>query len=151
MYLVLSHQVQWYVAPAGIMDCTHRNIFTQEEFAFKFARFPALTMLHFRAAAQRRPQAAAMSDREFATQTAQWLCAVREVARAVPATDYVGWHGEHFVVTRASKGDGELEIKELPVRRRLDCGKGVCLGSDDANWLERKDVPIDYEVSGLDA
>lgn len=108
-------------------------------------------MLHLRAAAQRRPQAAAMSDREFATQTAHWLGAVREVARALSSADYIGWHGEHFAVTRMNKGEGELEIKELPVRRRLDCGKGVDLGSDAANWLERKDVPIDYEVSGLDA
>ncbi|KZV63416.1 hypothetical protein PENSPDRAFT_616581 [Peniophora sp. CONT] len=122
-----------------------------ETYANAFAHFPALAMLHFRAAAQRRPQAAAMSDREFVTQTAQWLGAVREIAHSVPATDYIGWHGEHFVVNRSSKGEGELDIKELPVRRRLDCGKGVDVGSNDANWLERKDVPIDYEVSGLDA
>jgi len=43
-----------------------------------------------------------------------------------------------------------VELKELPVRRRLDCGKGVDLGSEDAMWMERKDVPIDYEKSGLD-
>ncbi|KXN82398.1 hypothetical protein AN958_02603 [Leucoagaricus sp. SymC.cos] len=40
----------------------------------------------------------------------------------------------------------KLELKELPSRRRLDCGKGVDLGGDDAVWLERKDVPIDYDM-----
>lgn len=39
-----------------------------------------------------------------------------------------------------------VELKELPSRRRLDCGKGVDLGSDDAVWLERKDVPMDYDM-----
>jgi len=45
-----------------------------------------------------------------------------------------------------------VELKELPSRRRLDCGKGVDLGSDDAAWLERKDVPMDYDmpVTGVD-
>jgi hypothetical protein len=44
-----------------------------------------------------------------------------------------------------------VELKELPVRRRLDCGKGVDLGSEDVMWMERKDVPIDYERSGLES
>ncbi|KAF5347337.1 hypothetical protein D9756_009951 [Leucocoprinus leucothites] len=39
-----------------------------------------------------------------------------------------------------------LELKELPSRRRLDCGKGVDLGGEDAVWLERKDVPMDYDM-----
>ncbi|KAJ3988370.1 hypothetical protein F5890DRAFT_1492186 [Lentinula detonsa] len=43
-----------------------------------------------------------------------------------------------------------LELKELPSRRRLDCGKGVDLGTEDAAWLERKDVPMDYEEPGLE-
>ncbi|KAJ3882029.1 hypothetical protein F5051DRAFT_69642 [Lentinula edodes] len=43
-----------------------------------------------------------------------------------------------------------LELKELPPRRRLDCGKGVDLGTEDAAWLERKDVPMDYEEPGLE-
>ena len=61
---------------------------------------------------------------------------------------------EHYVVVRndlCSTDDyaGEsLERKELPSRRRLDCGKGVGLGSEDAAWLEQKDVPIDDESPG---
>ncbi|KAF9074356.1 hypothetical protein BDP27DRAFT_1416242 [Rhodocollybia butyracea] len=43
-----------------------------------------------------------------------------------------------------------IELKELPSRRRLDCGKGVDLGTEDAAWLERKDVPMDYEEPGLE-
>ncbi|KIK66352.1 hypothetical protein GYMLUDRAFT_239320 [Collybiopsis luxurians FD-317 M1] len=43
-----------------------------------------------------------------------------------------------------------VELKELPSRRRLDCGKGVDLGTEDAAWLERKDVPMDYEEPGLE-
>ena len=81
-----------------------------------------------------------------------------DVALAVPSLDYVGWHGEHFVVVRphhpgssALGGGACADLKELPVRRRLDCGNGVDLGSDDAMWIERKDVPIDYEMSGLES
>ena len=44
-----------------------------------------------------------------------------------------------------------VEIKELPVRQRPDCGKGVDLGGDDGMWMEQKDVPIDYEMSGLES
>ena len=44
-----------------------------------------------------------------------------------------------------------VEVKELPARRRLDCGSGVDLGTEDATWLERKDVPMDYEMPGLEA
>jgi hypothetical protein len=39
-----------------------------------------------------------------------------------------------------------VELKELPARRRLDCGKGVDLGGEDAVWLERRDVPMDYDM-----
>lgn len=40
-------------------------------------------------------------------------------------------------------------MKELPARRRLDCAKGVDFGTDDAAWMERKDLPMDYETPGL--
>jgi len=46
------------------------------------------------------------------------------------------------------KGDA-VDLKELPSRRRLDCLKGVDLGSEDAAWLERIDVPMDFEAPGL--
>lgn len=39
-----------------------------------------------------------------------------------------------------------IELKELPSRRRLDWGKGVDLGGEDAAWLEGKDVPMDYDM-----
>jgi hypothetical protein len=130
-------------------------------------------MLHLHVASIRRPQPSRMHGKELQLQTDAWLVHAREVALAVPSIDYVGWHGEHFVVVRQNhshhhhssasggacndKGDAAanngvcVEIKELPVRRRLDCGKGVDLGSDDAIWMERKDVPIDYEMSGLES
>jgi hypothetical protein len=106
-----------------------------------------------------------MHGKELQLQTDAWLTQARDVALAVPSVDYVGWHGEHFVVVRhhrsgasreGSMADGGasgvcVELKELPVRRRLDCGKGVDLGSDDAMWTERRDVPIDYEMSGLES
>lgn len=66
----------------------------------------------------------------------------------LPSLDFVGWHGEHYVVVRNERS---VELKELPARRRLDCGKGVDLGGEDATWLERKDVPMDYEMSGLES
>jgi hypothetical protein len=43
------------------------------------------------------------------------------------------------------EAEEEVELKELPCRRHLDCGKG----GEDATWLERKDVPIDYEMPEL--
>ncbi|KAI0282237.1 hypothetical protein BC826DRAFT_1065780 [Russula brevipes] len=108
------------------------------EYALGFARFETLRMLHLHGASTRRPQPSRMHGKELQLQTDAWLTQARDVALAVPSVDYVGWHGEHFVV-------------ELPVRRRLDCGKGVDLGSDDAMWMERRDVPIDYEMSGLES
>ena len=115
-----------------------------------------------------------MHGKELQLQTDAWLAHARDVALSVPSIDYLGWHGEHFVVVRhnhhnhshhhSSTSGGAcndksdtaangacVEIKELPVRRRLDCGKGVDLGNDDAMWMERKDVPIDYEMSGLES
>ncbi|KAI0031797.1 hypothetical protein K488DRAFT_51316 [Vararia minispora EC-137] len=118
------------------------------EYAAHFARFPFLSMLHLHGGARRRLQAAAMSEKEAAAQTELWLGSARRSAAAVPSLDFVGWHGEHYVVSRGPRG--LMELKELPVRRRLDCGKGVDLGSEDANWMERKDVPMDYEMSGLE-
>ena len=44
--------------------------------------------------------------------------------------------------------DTDVELKELPPRRRLDTGFGVDLGGSDGCWLERIDVPIDYELVG---
>jgi len=131
-------------------------------------------MLHLNGASMRRPQPLRMHGKELQLQTETWRSRVRNVAVGVPSVDYVGWNGEHFVVVRQSHHhdhhrhsaapdacDGgvdddaasgvSVELKELPVRRRLDCGKGVDLGSEDAMWMERKDVPIDYERSGLES
>lgn len=103
-----------------------------------------------------------MSEKDFQLQTETWASQVRSVAAVLPSLDFVGWHGEHYVVdrrTRRSSPAGnsnswgestEVELRELPCRRRLDCGKGVDLGTEDAAWLERKDVPMDYEVPGLE-
>lgn len=74
----------------------------------------------------------------------------------VPSIDFIGWHGEHYAVVRSGDPRQQgyermsVELKELPTRRRLDCGKGVDLGGEDATWLERKDVPMDYENPGLE-
>ncbi|KAJ7787556.1 hypothetical protein B0H14DRAFT_3505300 [Mycena olivaceomarginata] len=105
--------------------------------------FPALAFLHLRNTATHRPKPNLVSEREFAQQTE-------------------GWHGEHYVVVRRTgerrrldgrrengeegEAEEEVELKELPCRRHLDCGKGVDVGGEDATWLERKDVPIDYEM-----
>lgn len=79
------------------------------------------------------------------------MSSARSIAVGLPSLDFIGWHGEHYVVVRGVGEKGKaVELKELPVRRRLDCGKGVDLGGEDATWLERKDVPMDYERSGLE-
>ena len=122
----------------------------QHEYAPAFRVFHALSILHLHGQSFRRPQCNLLSEKDFQVQTDIWYASLRAVAGAVPSVDFVGWHGEHYVVVRS--GDGEkLELKELPARRRLDCGKGVDLGGEDATWLERKDVPMDYEMPGLEA
>ena len=93
-----------------------------------------------------------MSEKDFQVQTDIWISSARSVASALPSLDFLGWHGEHYVILRTEHGNdgyGGLELKELPTRRRLDCGKGVDLGGEDAALLERKDVPMDYEMPGL--
>ena len=94
-----------------------------------------------------------MSEKDIQVQTVLWHSNARSIAIELPALDFVGWNGEHYVVVRTEGGPdgGTVELKELPSRRRLDCGNGVDLGSQDATWLERKDVPMDYEISGLES
>lgn len=118
------------------------------EYSQSFRPFHSLSFLHLHGQACRRPQPNLLSEKDFIVQTELWVASARNIALAVPSLDFVGWHGEHYVVCRSSSS---VELKELPARRRLDCGKGVDLGGDDAAWLERKDVPMDYEVPGLEA
>ncbi len=99
---------------------------------------------------QRRPQPNLLSDKDFLFQSEMWASSVRSVAVTIPTLDFVGWHGEHYVIMRGGEDGDKIDLKELPARRRLDCGKGVDLGNEDATWLERKDVPMDYEVPGLE-
>ncbi|KAH9924241.1 hypothetical protein B0H21DRAFT_781435 [Amylocystis lapponica] len=101
----------------------------------------------------RRPQPNLLSEKDFKVQTDAWVSSARSIALALPPLDFVGWHGEHYVVVRGVHDGGKprVELKELPVRRRLDCGNGVDLGGEDAAWVERKDVPMDYEMPGLEA
>jgi hypothetical protein len=94
-----------------------------------------------------------MTEKEFQVQSDLWISHARSIAYSIPSLDFLGWHGEHFAIARTAserQWHGNVELKELPTRRRLDCGKGVDLGSDDAAWLERKDVPMDYELPTLE-
>ena len=125
---------------------------SQHEYSSLFSGFPALSFLHLQSANRRRPKPNLMSEKDFQVQTDIWISSARSVASALPSLDFLGWHGEHYVILRTEHGNdgyGGLELKELPTRRRLDCGKGVDLGGEDAAWLERKDVPMDYEMPGL--
>ncbi|KAJ3506307.1 hypothetical protein NLJ89_g6937 [Agrocybe chaxingu] len=117
------------------------------DYARSFTRFPGLSFFHLQTLNKRRPKPNLMSEKDFQVQTELWMSNARSVALAIPSVDFLGWHGEHYVIVRS---DSAVELKELPTRRRLDCGKGVDLGSEDAAWLERKDVPMDYEIPGLD-
>jgi len=148
-----------------------------------------------------------LNEKEFRRETNRWMNAAKKVASAVPSLDFLGWHGEHYVVVRhdnpnthhpqsrsnstqshsslhsasyshshsyahppshthsshshghSSSGQGsvgkhsqvadmDIELKELPPRRRLDTGFGVDIGGSDGCWLERIDIPIDYELVG---
>ncbi|KAG6818990.1 hypothetical protein H0H93_016585 [Arthromyces matolae] len=123
-------------------------------YAGLFTKFHSLSFLHLACTSQRRPKPNLMSEKDFQVQTNLWNSSARSIATALPSLDFVGWHGEHYVVVRTGEGEngggGSVELKELPSRRRLDCGKGVDLGTADAEWLERKDVPMDYEMPGLE-
>ena len=123
----------------------------KDEYAPTFCLFHNLTILHLHCQSQRRPQPNLLSDKDFQFQSELWASSVRSVALSIPTLDFVGWHGEHYVILRGGLAGEKVELKELPARRRLDCGKGVDLGNEDATWLERKDVPMDYEVPGLEA
>ncbi|KAF9033130.1 hypothetical protein BJ165DRAFT_1515789 [Panaeolus papilionaceus] len=131
------------------------------DYARYFARFPAMSFLHLQASNKRRPKPNLMSEKELQFQTDVWIASARSIATSVPSLDFIGWHGEHFVVVRHDHAGGQMhdaygsdmgsvELKELPSRRRLDCGKGVDLGGEDSAWLERKDVPMDYEMPALE-
>ncbi|KAH6912156.1 hypothetical protein BKA70DRAFT_1422877 [Coprinopsis sp. MPI-PUGE-AT-0042] len=137
---------------------THISQRPMHEYAPLFTKFNSLSFLHFEHVNKRRPKPNLMSDKEFQVQTDLWLSNARSIAIAVPSIDFLGWHGEHFVVVRPTMPQAgflvdpthrAVEIKDLPSRRRLDCGKGVDLGGEDAAWLERMDVPMDYEVPAL--
>ncbi|KAJ3478900.1 hypothetical protein NLI96_g9437 [Meripilus lineatus] len=127
--------------------------------------------IHLAVAVSDKPLPNLLSEKDFQVQTDLWASSARNIAYDVPSLDFVGWHGEHYVVVRHEGMNGmsgmngmnggnnnggngnkgkKIELKELPARRRLDCGKGVDLGSEDATWLERKDVPMDYEMPGLE-
>ncbi|PFH50376.1 hypothetical protein AMATHDRAFT_61202 [Amanita thiersii Skay4041] len=127
---------------------------SMNEYARVFARFHCLSFLHLQCVSKRRPKPNLVSEKDYQVQTDLWYSNARHTAILVPSVDFIGWHGEHYVVVRTDGPDGKpggnVELKELPTRRRLDCGKGVDLGTDDATWLERKDVPMDYEMPGLE-
>ena len=118
------------------------------EYASSFSSFPSLSFLHLQSRSKRRPKPNLMSEKDYALQTDLWHSNARSVATALPSLDFLGWHGEHYIVIRSEEGRS-VELKELPSRRRLDCGKGVDLGGEDAAWLERKDVPMDYEIPSV--
>ncbi|KAJ7801600.1 hypothetical protein B0H14DRAFT_1675296 [Mycena olivaceomarginata] len=74
--------------------------------------FPALAFLHLQNTATHRPKPNLVSAREFAQQTEGWVAA----ARALPGLDFLGWHGEHYVVVRRTgerrRPDGRRENGE---------------------------------------
>lgn len=143
------------------MFANYPFIHFQNDYARYFARFPAMSFLHLQASNKKRPKPNLMSEKELQFQTDVWIASARSIATSVPSLDFIGWHGEHFVVVRHDHAGGQMhdaygsdmgsvELKELPSRRRLDCGKGVDLGGEDSAWLERKDVPMDYEMPALE-
>jgi hypothetical protein len=78
---------------------------------------------------------------------------VQSVATALPSISFINWHREHYVVVHSDPcitdddASESIKLREVPSRRQVDCGKGVDLGSEDAAWLEQKDVSIFLMVS----
>ena len=65
------------------------------------------------------------------------LCSV---AATIPSLDFFAWNYAAYVVVRPSEGSVRLE--DLPNFRPFGYGNSVDFGSDDATWLEQKDVPL---------
>ncbi|KAJ7353709.1 hypothetical protein DFH08DRAFT_934520 [Mycena albidolilacea] len=136
-----GHRFSWF-----LID---RNLDVNESIS-PFAPFPSLAFLHLQKTAKHRPKPDLVSEKDLWALTSS----ARSVATALPTLDFLGWLGEHYVVVRSGAGDvlaksGEesVELKELPCRWHLDCGN-VDLGGKDAAWLERRNVPMDYELPG---
>ncbi|KAJ7835649.1 hypothetical protein B0H14DRAFT_2268438, partial [Mycena olivaceomarginata] len=136
----------WGALPRGVHALHLTTVVAERdlnEHAPALHAFPTLALLPLQNSATHHPKPNLISEREFAQQTEGSVAA----ARALPGLDFLGWHGEHYVVVRRTgERRQEVELKELPCRPHLDCGKGVDVGGEDATWLERKDVPIDYEM-----
>ncbi|KAH9976582.1 hypothetical protein BGW80DRAFT_1456703 [Lactifluus volemus] len=120
--------------------CTH-------EYAPAFAGFGELSMLHLHGASIRRPQPPRMHDRELQLQRTRGL-RTRATLRSPCKHQYLSWHDEHFVVVRHHYDSTISAAQQFSCVRRYD-ESWYDLGSDDAMWVERKDVPIDYEMSSL--
>ncbi|KAF7360766.1 hypothetical protein MVEN_00808600 [Mycena venus] len=97
------------------------------EYVSRFAPFPSLAFLRLRNTTKHRPKPNLMSEKDLQVQTDLWASSARSVATALPTLDFVGWHGEHYVVVRSGGGDvwsksgeGSVELKELLCRRHLD-------------------------------
>ncbi|KAF7318494.1 hypothetical protein HMN09_00358600 [Mycena chlorophos] len=124
--------------------------------------FASLGFLHVRVGEQERERERQLErEREKEKEReAKFLAGAHAVASQLKNLDWLGWGGELYVVVRraCSKAraekrgmdvvGAEVQLRELPGRRHLDCGTGVDLGGEDsdAGWLERRDVPMDYEL-----
>ncbi|EEB90345.1 hypothetical protein MPER_11458 [Moniliophthora perniciosa FA553] len=47
------------------------------------------------------------SEKDFQVQTELWHAAARSMACMIPSLDFIGWHGEHYVVVRSAGVDSE--------------------------------------------
>ena len=78
----------------------------------------------------------------------EWISAAHSIAATVPSLDFLAWNHVAYVIVRSHGDLGRtlnVEVQELPFSRtRLDCDRGVDMGGEDAAWLERKSMPMDY-------
>ena len=78
----------------------------------------------------------------FRGHTDKSLCSI---AATIPLLDFFMWDYVPFVVVRPAEGRvASVQLEDLSCDRCSDYGGGVDFGSDDATWLEQKDIPLHF-------
>lgn len=63
------------------------------------------------------------------------------ILAAIPSLDFLVWNRQPYVVVRRKT---TVDLKELPISKNWNYGSGIDFGGDDAEWLERKDLPLQF-------
>jgi hypothetical protein len=95
------------------------------------------------------------NPRDLKARQRMWNQSICRVIKAAPSLDYIGWHGKFFAIVRRTRNshsgrnfDGDaIETHQLSSWKRMNVGTGKDFGDNDVTWLERRDVPMHYDLS----